>query len=124
MIGAILICIFGVLIVCAALRYQLRSTPTHLVITRKRKPYPVQVTVDWREVRAMEQAIYHIHWHRSDGSTKDGGFTPVGEELPSEAESYRDLTPQDISNMTMEEFDVVRRAILGTETRLRKGMFG
>ena len=75
MIGVSLLCIFGVLIVCAALRYQLKSTPTHLVLHRRRRPTTDKVLLahaatvnDVRETRRLEWEVYGRYYTSLDGS--------------------------------------------------------
>lgn len=72
-----------------------KSTPERVIISRRSTnrfdpPEAAPAVVSWPEVRSMELACLGEHYHRLDGSTKALGMEPVGEELPSEAESYRE----------------------------------
>jgi hypothetical protein len=216
-LGVILVCVFGVLIVCAALRYQLQSTSTHLIIGRRRRPTTDRAIrahhMDVREVRRMEWELYghyltgldgrpldeddpaaHVHedvpmlrpdidsvkpegnpcWcnyckgrvgaHGADAvalyqaqakaavaratpsqritntmvggsvtqisagrniviSGDASGVIVTGDGVVVHQRPIGDLTPQDISGMTMAEFAALRRR-MGMDTPGRKGMFG
>ena len=49
---------------------------------------PMPGKVDWNLVRTMELECLGDHYHRADGSTKAGGWEPVGEEIPAEPYEY------------------------------------
>ena len=44
---------------------------------------PMPGKVDWNLVRTMELECLGDHYHRADGSTKAGGWEPVGEYADS-----------------------------------------
>jgi hypothetical protein len=76
----ILLCILGVLVVCGALRYQLRSTPTHLVVQRRTPALPPtpaeQHHMNVTEVRRMEWELYGHYLTGRDGR-------PLAEDDPA-----------------------------------------
>lgn len=70
---AVIFCVVATLIICASLRYQLKSTATHLVIQRRRRPTTDKVIladghhIDVRETRRMEWEVYGRYYTGLDG---------------------------------------------------------